>query len=231
LLLDDELLALQYLKLCCEEISDLEIVKVFNQADLFLAQFQELEFDFCILDIEMPKFNGLEVAKSLKNKPVIFTTAYKDFAFDAFELDAVDYIQKPVNKERLQKAVEKVRVSLNAGGIKKSQQFNTDKGKALLNLDEMLYIKASEIDPRDKICHLKDGTTLTLKNLSFEKLQEILPPSKFVRINKKEIIALKIVKVFSSDEITSNLQQKDGSFLKMNLSAIYRSEFIKKVSL
>ncbi len=232
MLLDDELLALQYLKLCCEEIPFLEVVKAFNQPEIFIEQHEGLDFDFCIIDIEMPKMNGLEVAKILKNKPIIFTTAYKEFAFEAFELDAVDYIQKPVNKERLLKAIDKVKFNLeNQDTAKKSFQFNTDKGKAVLTFEQIVYIKSSEIDPRDKITQLEDGSILTLKNVSFEKLQEILPENKFCRISKKEIIALKIVKLFSSDEITTNLYLKDGSVLKVSISSIYRSDFIKKLSL
>ncbi|MES2587610.1 MAG: response regulator transcription factor [Bacteroidota bacterium] len=231
LLLDDELLALQYLKLCCEEIPDLEIVKVFNQADVFLEQYESLDFDFCIIDIEMPKFNGLEVAKRLKNKAIIFTTAYKDFAFEAFELEAIDYIQKPVNKERLLKAIEKIRQNLKNVPLQKSLPFNTDKGKTFLFLDQILYVKSSEIDPRDKIIVLEDRTSLTLKNVSFEKLQQILAQNQFCRINKKEIIALKAVKLFSSDEITTTISLKNGSPLKLILSGIYRTEFIKKLSL
>lgn len=232
LLLDDELLALQYLKLCCEEIPNLEIVKVFNQAEIFIEQFESFDFDFCIMDIEMPKYNGLEVAKFVKNKPIIFTTAYKEFAFEAFELEALDYIQKPVNKERLIKAIEKIRINLGSKTpSKKTLQINTDKGKTLLNLNEILHIKASEIDPRDKITLLQDGSVLTLKNLSFEKLENELPEAKFCRINKKEIIALKTVKFFSSDEITTNILTKNGSFLKLNLSSIYRTNFVRKLRL
>jgi DNA-binding LytR/AlgR family response regulator len=232
LLLDDELLALQYLKLVCEEIPNLEIVKVFNQADVFLQQFESLDFDFCIMDIEMPSINGLEVAKHVKNKPIIFTTAYKEFAFEAYELEAIDYIQKPINKDRLSKAIDKVRQNLKlTNQLEEKIQINTDKGKALISLSEILYIKSSEIDPRDKIAYFEDESVLTFKNLSFEKLQEILPPTKFSRINKKEIIALKIVQLFSSDQITTSLLTKDKTKLKLTLSNVFRTDFLKKVTI
>ena len=232
MLLDDELLALQYLKLVCEEIPNLEIVKVFNQADVFLQQFESLDFDFCIMDIEMPSINGLEVAKHVKNKPIIFTTAYKEFAFEAYELEAIDYIQKPINKDRLSKAIDKVRQNLKlTNQLEEKIQINTDKGKALISLSEILYIKSSEIDPRDKIAYFEDESVLTFKNLSFEKLQEILPPTKFSRINKKEIIALKIVQLFSSDQITTSLLTKDKTKLKLTLSNVFRTDFLKKVTI
>ena len=109
LLIDDELLSLKYLQLLCEQLADVEIVKSFVDPEVFLNQYQELDFDFCILDIEMPKMSGLQIADILKDIPVIFVTAYKEYAFDAFELNAVDYLAKPIKLERLSQAIEKVR--------------------------------------------------------------------------------------------------------------------------
>lgn len=103
ILLDDELLGLRYLKMLCEQIPEIEVVKSFDNPEKLLKEAADLDFDLCILDIEMPGINGLSVANLLNDKPVIFTTAYKDFAVEAFELDAIDYITKPVKKERLQK--------------------------------------------------------------------------------------------------------------------------------
>lgn len=232
MLLDDELLALQYLKLCCEELPNLEITKVFNQVEQFLEQYERLDADFCIIDIEMPGMNGLDLAKKIAPLPVIFTTAYKEFAFEAFELEAVDYIPKPVNKERLLKAIEKIRSNkrLNKKHTD-SIQFNTDKGKAVLSVEQIVYIKSSEIDPRDKLLSLEDGSSMTVKNLSFEKIQQLLPESKFCRVNKKELLALKAVKFFSADEITTSIQMKNNEFLKIALGSSYRNDFIQKIKL
>ena len=96
LLLDDELQGLSYLKLLCEQIPELEVVRAFNDPEVFLKEFSKLNFDLCILDIEMPGTNGIQVAALLKGKPVIFTTAYKDYAINAFDLDAIDYVLKPI---------------------------------------------------------------------------------------------------------------------------------------
>lgn len=72
LLLDDELPGLTYLKMLCEQIPGLSVVKSFNDPSRFLEEFPSLEFDFCIIDIEMPQFNGLQIANLLQGKPVIF---------------------------------------------------------------------------------------------------------------------------------------------------------------
>ena len=133
LLLDDELPGLTYLKMLCEQIPELEIVKAFNNPETLLAELPELDFDLCISDIEMPGIDGLTLASLLQNKLVIFTTAYKDYAAEAFDVNAVDYITKPVTKERLQIAVAKALERFNTvAPAKKFIHLNTDKGKALL---------------------------------------------------------------------------------------------------
>ncbi|WP_291068553.1 LytR/AlgR family response regulator transcription factor [Empedobacter sp. UBA5924] len=96
----------------CEQMEDIEVVKAYVDPELFINEIENLDFDFCILDIEMPKINGLQIANLLKEKPFIFSTAYKEYAVDAFDLDATDYIQKPIKKERLQQAVDKVKKRL-----------------------------------------------------------------------------------------------------------------------
>ncbi len=230
LLLDDELKGLAYLKMLCEQIPELEVVKAFNNPGIFLKEMPALEFDLCILDIEMPGINGLQVANLLNNKPVIFVTAFKDYAAEAFDLNAIDYVRKPIMKERLQQAVAKARTHLSKN--RSSNQFihlNTNQGKTLIFIDQLVYIKASPVDSRDKLAVLSDGSGITLKNISFEKLQELLPSGDFARINKKEMLALKAVQLFSFDEITTNIPAGDGERVKLALSDVYRSDFLQKV--
>ena len=230
MLLDDELPGLAYLKILCEQLPELEVVKAFNSPLVFLSEIPKLNFDLCILDIEMPEMSGLQIAPLLNGKPVIFTTAYKEYAAEAFDLDAVDYIRKPIKKERLHQAILKAKSRLNSQvNEKQFVQLNTDKGKALIFFDQLAYIKTSDSDSRDKTAHLFDRNVFTLKNISFEKLQELLPKSTFCQINKKELIALKAVKVFSFDEITTSIEDPTGKAVKLALSEVYRNEFLSKV--
>lgn len=232
MLLDDELPGLTYLKMMCEQIPELEVVKAFNSPEIFLAEMNNYDFDLCILDIEMPSMNGLQVANLLDSKLIIFTTAYKEYAVEAFDLDAVDYVRKPVKKERLQQAVNKAMDRFQQKTPKKEfAQFNTDKGKAIVFFDQPAYIKTSKIDSRDKVVQMMDGSVLTLKNISFEKLAKMLPENLFCQINKKEMIALKIVQVFSFDEITTNVSNVSGNLLRLTLSEIYRENFLRKVQI
>jgi DNA-binding LytR/AlgR family response regulator len=231
LLLDDELPGLSYLKLLCEQIPELEVVRAFNDPELFLKEFPAIDFDLCILDIEMPGINGIQLAALLKEKPVIFTTAYKDYATDAFDLDAIDYVIKPVKPERLQqavnKAIQRIRIKDRSS---KHLRLNTDKGIALLDVNQLVYVRTSEIDSRDKTALLSNGTNLHLKNISFEKLISLLPSSEFCRVNKKELIALSSVLYFSNDQITTNIYNQSEKPLIISLGETYRSDFISKTN-
>jgi len=230
LLLDDELPGLAYLKMLCDQLPELDVIKAFNSPETFMKEASSLDFDICILDIEMPGMNGIQVASLLNNKPVIFTTAYKEYAVDAFDLDAIDFVRKPVQRERLQQAVQKAVKRLMGQPTQKTFiQLNTDKGRSLIFLDQLLYITTSGSDSRDKVAQLSDNTDLTLKNISFEKLQELLPADKFCRVNKRELIAINIVQSFSYDEIITTRITASGQPLKLSLTETYRNEFLKTV--
>lgn len=232
LLLDDELPGLTYLKMLCEQIPELEVVRAFINPESFLKEVPALNFDLCFLDIEMPGINGLQIANLLQGKPIIFVTAYRKYAAEAFDLDAIDYVRKPIKMERLQQAVIKAQNRLATSHKSKLFfQSNTDKGKALIFFDQLAYIKTSEIDSRDKIAQLFDGNTIVLKNISFKKLQTLLPTNDFVRVNKKELIALKTVQVFSFDEIITTIHSLSGTALTLGLSEVYRNDFLQKVKI
>ncbi|MDR6763002.1 DNA-binding LytR/AlgR family response regulator [Flavobacterium sp. 2755] len=232
LLLDDELPGLTYLKMLCEQIPELEIVKTFNNPQKLLSDIPELEFDLLISDIEMPGMDGLHLAEMVGNKLVIFCTAYKEYAADAFNIDAVDYITKPVKLERLQKAVSKALERFEKpDAAKKFIQLNTDKGKTLLYFNQVQYIKTAVSDSRDKTVLLADGSFLNLKNVKFDTLLKELPETDFCRINKKEIIAVKAIKFFNHNEIVLHHIEENNKNINLILSETYRSDFLKKVKL
>lgn len=232
MLLDDELPGLAYLKMLCEQIPELEVIKAFNRSDVFLSEIPDIDFDLCILDIEMPQTNGIQLAKLLKGKSVIFATAHKEYAAEAFDLDAVDFVRKPIRLERLQKAVQKAISQARASRhIKKYIYLNTDKGKSLLYIDQLCRIKTSEIDSRDKNVLFKDGARICLKNISFDKLQDLLPQNQFCRINKQEMIAMDCVQHFSFDQIILTILDEEGKPLVLSLSEVYHTAFLEKVKI
>jgi len=214
----------------CEQIPELEVVKAFNSPLKFFVELSKLDFDLCILDIEMPELNGLQVANLLNGRPVIFTTAYKEYAADAFDLNAIDYVRKPLTKERLEKAVKKASILLNNAKVAKEFfQLNTDKGKAILFFNQILYLYSSNVDSRDKIILLQDGTTLTAKNYTFKAILKELPYMDFCQINKREAISIKAVVFFTNEEITTKIALPSGKQLVVHLSESYKNEFLKKI--
>ncbi|MDF2519022.1 MAG: two-component system response regulator [Sphingobacterium sp.] len=230
ILLDDELPGLRFLKMLCEQIPGLEVVKAFNDPAVLLDEYKSLDFDFCILDIEMPQFNGFDIAERLKNYPIVFATAYKQYASDAFDINAVDYIRKPISLSRLQQAVLKVEQIITSRPAEPSPfaQFNTNKGKAILYFSQIDYVQIAEVDSRDKMVFLNDGSTILLKNISFDKFLALLPQQNFIRINKKEIIALRIVKFISGDVITSSLIDGQDTPLVFSLGESYKKTFLER---
>ncbi|MFN1217740.1 LytR/AlgR family response regulator transcription factor [Chryseobacterium kwangjuense] len=227
-ILDDELLAISYLKLLCEQIENVEVVKAFNDPKIFLNEIDSLDCNLCILDIEMSGMTGLQVAELISDsKKIIFTTAYKEYAAEAFDLNVVDYVRKPIKKERLIQAFEKAKELVDIPHKKELIEWNTNIGRTVIFTEQIAYIKTSEIDSRDKDIILNDGTTIVLKNLNFKNLLEMLPPKDFAQVNKKEIIALSSIKVFSTNEIITTIPTEGDHFLKLQIGEAYRHSLLE----
>jgi DNA-binding LytR/AlgR family response regulator len=228
--LDDELPGLMYLKMLCEQLPELDIIKSYNNPERLREDMDKLDFDLCITDIEMPGIDGLTLAQQLQGKLVIFTTAYKDYAAAAFDIEAVDYITKPVTKERLQKAVRKALEVFNSPRLSQPYlQWNTDKGKGMLYYSRIVYIKSSESDSRDKEVLQTDGQTMVLKNINFTTLLQSLPAGQFCRLNKKEVVALTAIQFFSHNEVVLHPTVNAGKGMSLSLSDTYRTAFMEQV--
>ena len=108
--IDDEPLALQLIQEYCAKISFLKLEKTFTNTDEAISYMQSNKIDLLFLDIQMPDITGIQFYKNLTDKPpVIFTTAYKDFAVEGFNVDAVDYLLKPFEYDRFLKACYKAK--------------------------------------------------------------------------------------------------------------------------
>ena len=104
-ILDDELLAISYLKLLCEQIDDVEVIKAFNDPKIFLNEIDSIDCNVCILDIEMPGMNGIYIGNVLKerNKNIIIfvVTSYSEYLDEAMRFHVFRYLSKPLEKQRL----------------------------------------------------------------------------------------------------------------------------------
>ncbi len=226
ILLDDELLALSYLRTLCEQIPGIEVVKAFNDPEHFLNDLQNLKFDFLISDIVMPVFTGLEVAEKLRGIPVIFTTAHNEYAADAFDVDAIDYLRKPVQKERLEKAIRKAIDAIQSSVTEVKWSVSTAKGKMTFHCSDIVSLSANTIDSRDKLLLLKDGSTEIVKNKSFQQLGNELSSEKFIRISKSELFNTRYLQGYNGDQLISSLKTENGKARIFSMSENYRKEVL-----
>lgn len=199
--IDDEPLALQLINEYCSKISFLKLEKVFTNTDEANAYLQENPVDLLFLDIQMPDINGMQFYKNLVTKPpVIFTTAYKDFAAEGFNVDAVDYLLKPFEYNRFLKACYKANEYLEFLSTQELQlnsifvKVNYEIMK--INLKDIELIEA--LDDYIKI-YIKPTPVLTLMTL--KSIQEKLPQRDFVRVHRSFIVPLAKIEKFSKTKL------------------------------
>ena len=186
IIVDDEPENLKYLQQIVEDIDDVEIIRSFTDGSSFLEGIKSLKFEMCILDNRLPDISGVECARALKDKKIIFVSAHELPADVAFDLNAIDVLRKPVTKERLELAVKKCRNKIvNDKGyvfIKTSAL-----GKMRFKLDDIVYIKTDE-NPQYKIIVTKEGEEIKTQKYSLEDLMNRLPDEQYIVISKKEIL-------------------------------------------
>lgn len=199
---DDEPLALQLIGQYCSKIPFLQLQKVFTNPDEAKAYLTENKIDLIFLDIQMPDINGMQFYKSLPVKPaVIFTTAFKDYAVDGFNVEAIDYLLKPFEFDRFLKAVYKTKEYLE---FLSSQDLQMSSIYVKVNY-EMMKINLRDIDLIEALddyikIYIKPYPVLTLMTL--KGVQEKLPASAFARVHRSYIIPLGKVEKFSKNKVT-----------------------------
>ena len=200
--IDDEPLALKLITQHCEKIEFLNLKKVFTNPDEAMAYLADNKIDLIFLDIQMPDINGLQFYKKLYAPvpQVIFTTAYKDFAVEGFNVDAVDYLLKPFDFERFNKALLKAKEYIEFLSVKEVSnnalfvKVNYEMMK--INLKDIEFIEA--LDDYIKI-HIKPVTVLTLMTL--KNVLEKLPSQEFLRIHRSYIVPVSKIQKFSKNKV------------------------------
>lgn len=196
LIIDDERLARTELRRLLEKHPEVEIVGEARDAEEALSQIGRMEPELLFLDIQMPGANGFEMLEQLDRVPlVIFTTAYDDYALKAFEVNALDYLLKPVEPERLAAALAKV------GGVKP---------KAAVAGDQQIFVKDGErcwfVALRDIVLLESEGNytrlyfgghrPLVLRSLNY--LEDRLDAALFFRASRKHILNLKFIEAIDA---------------------------------
>lgn len=194
-IIDDEPLALNVLKEYIARFPQLQLVQSFSDAVAGENFLQQNAVDLLFIDINMPDRKGTDLVKLLLQKPmVIFTTAYKNYAAEGFELDAVDYLVKPISVERFAKAVQK---AIDFSTLKKPSQaeeeslfVRSEYQLVKINFPDILYIESVEDYVK---FHLTSGRPI-MTLMTMKAVLEKLPGSGFARIHRSYIVSLSKVK-------------------------------------
>jgi DNA-binding LytR/AlgR family response regulator len=228
---DDEPPAVDLMTTYMERVDDLEIVGRCSNAIEAFGFLQKTKVDLLFLDIQMPKMTGLDLIRSLHDRPrIIVITAYREFAADGFDLDVLDYIVKPVSFERFLKAIAKYNQYTQIRQIEAPEQapdafekaymyFKVNKQVKKVFLKDIIYIES--IKDYVKIV-TTDKPVVTYQRLSY--MEEKLPENKFLRIHKSYIIAIDRISGYNNDLINI-----EGYELPLGRS--YKQGFLKVVDM
>ena len=194
IIVDDEPLAREAMKLLIEESSNLQLIGSFNSASTASDFMEQHVTDLVFLDIQMPGITGIEFARTISKKTlVIFTTAYTEYALDSYEVDAIDYLIKPVEAERFQKAVDKA-LSYHSLLLKEEKEaietvvtadyffLKAERRYFKVNFSDILFIEGLK---DYVIIQLSDQRIIT--RMSLKAIFDLLPKSTFLRVNKSYI--------------------------------------------
>ncbi len=211
-IVDDEPLALDVLENYIQKIDKLELVARVDNAVEAFNLLNKTQVDLLFLDIQMPRLTGLELLKNIFRPPkVIFTTAYREYALEGYELDVIDYLLKPISFERFLKAINKVYMlngqmnpNLSMQGSKLMEESYTDafiylkadKKMVKVLLKDILYIESL----KDYI-RVKTSTKSVTAYQRISYMEEKLPEDRFMRIHRSYIVSKQKVEAYSTTHI------------------------------
>ncbi|MCX2453201.1 LytTR family DNA-binding domain-containing protein [Pedobacter sp. PLR] len=204
LLVDDELIAQKVLRQYISLVEQLELVGVCSNAFQAMEILKTEKVDLIFLDIQLPRLLGTSLIKTLLHPPkVIFVSAYGEYAVEAFELDAVDFLLKPVTLERFLKAVNKVidKGAAPEGPLPGSGEeficFRANRKTVKVFLDHIIYIESI----KDYIKIYRDQEPPLLVKQSLSALESILSHHLFMRVHRSFIVSIKRITAFTSYDV------------------------------
>ncbi|MEI6888699.1 MAG: LytTR family DNA-binding domain-containing protein [Bacteroidota bacterium] len=205
--IDDEPLAVKKISAYIQKTPFLELVAECRSAFEAMRVIEDHKIQLIFIDINMPDLNGLEFVKSLADKPyIVFTTAYSEYAVEGFQVDAADYLLKPVTYSSFLKAANKVKnlIDLTANSQKESIRttashlfVKSDYKLIRIELDDIKYIESQH--EYIKIHLINSPRVMT--QLSMKAIQEQLPSDRFMRVHRSFIVSLKKISVVERNRI------------------------------
>jgi DNA-binding LytR/AlgR family response regulator len=209
IIVDDEPLAVEAIQMHVEKFDSLRLVATCMDAFQAFDILNRTRVDLMFLDIQMPEVTGLDFLKSLKNPPkVILTTAYRDYAIDAFDLNVIDYLLKPISFDRFMQAINKFYEQSTSELVMPGTTLNqvesnpdhiyvrSDKKNVKIRFDEILYIESI----KDYVKIVCINRTIISKILISE-LESKLPAELFLRIHRSYIICIRNIEAYSPTHI------------------------------
>lgn len=224
-ILDDEPLALNVIEQHLSKFSQFKVVGKSTDPTESLARLKDLQPDLLFIDIQMPDITGLEFIDSIQHKPyIVITTAYREFAVQAFDLSVLDYLVKPIAFKRFVKTIDKFldqyKPSPSAKASPDSEPslfVKADRKIIRIDLKEILYIEG--IKDYVKIVQ-KDQRILT--KTSIGNFMELLPADRFIRVHKSYIVALPLIRAYSAQGIEIHN-------LSIPIGRVYKQAFFERM--
>ena len=208
IIIDDEPLAVKLMESFVAKTPDLELLGSFTDSVEAINAVKEQKPNLLFLDIQMPDLNGMELAHMIPTETrVIFTTAFKEYAFESYEVSALDFLLKPIRYNKFMVAVEKAKEWFNSRSVECGVRSESTSATNLfvrvdgelrnITIDNIVYVNGM----KDYVMFYMDGETKPLiTHLTMKAVEEMLPPEKFLRVHRSYIIAVdKIKKVDRND--------------------------------
>ncbi len=241
IIIDDEPLAIDLLEEYCKKIEFLELVGCYTNALDSISTLKEMKIDLIFIDIEMPQITGIEFIASLDHKPLfIFTTAYSQYAIEGFDLNAVDYLLKPIPYHRFIKAVSRAKemhyykeqpepipvgnVFPAVGETKEFQNFIFVKAEyenIKILKDDIKYIQG--LKDYLKI-HMGSTNKPILTLMSFKELSDKLPQNQFLRAHKSFVVNVSFIQAIQRNKIIID-------DYRIPIGESYKAEFLLRLGL
>lgn len=208
IIIDDEPLAREAMEMLVEENKELSLLGMFNSAMSAARFMEEHSVDLIFLDIQMPGITGIEFAHTVSKRTlIIFTTAYTEYALDSYEVDAIDYLIKPVEAERFQKAVEKAQSYHSLLLQEEKEAIETivaaeyffvkaERRYFKVNFSDILFVEGL----KDYVI-LQLGEQRIITRMSLKAVFDLLPKDSFLRVNKSYIVNTAHIDSFDNNDI------------------------------
>lgn len=223
LIVDDESTARDIMQIHFQQIKEIEVIGCCKNGKEAISQLKNQQVDLIFLDINMPDISGISLAKSVpKSTKIIFTTAYREYAVDGFDLQAVDYLLKPISFDRLVQAIQKYRSENNSlispkTFVKDFITVRSERKMVKINFEDILFVES--LSDYVKL-HTTSKTIVTRETIS--NLESKLPSELFIRVHRSFIVSISYITSYASEY----LEVKEKT---IPISRSYRNFFLSKM--